>query len=82
MRFPSADTIKARLAQNPKAAQKVRLAALESMQRPSLSLLARLLADPQTPSRLLGLGAQRYETELARRELRLNAESRSAGNSR
>jgi hypothetical protein len=82
MRFPSADTIKARLVQNPKAAQKVRLAALETMQRPSLSLLTRLLADPQTPSRLLGLAAQRYETELARRELRRNAKSRSAGNNR
>jgi hypothetical protein len=81
MRFPSTDTIKSRLVENKRAAQKVRLVALESMQRPSLSLLARLLADPETPSRLLGLAAERYETEIMRRELRLNARRRSAANS-
>jgi hypothetical protein len=82
MRYPSSDTIKARIVKNPRAAQKVKLAALASMLRPSLVMLKRLLADQKTGSRLLALAAERYETELARRELRRNAKSRSSRNDR
>jgi hypothetical protein len=67
MRFPTADRVRARLVENPKAAVKVRLASLEAIREPSLSLLARLLSNPATPSRLLALAAQRYETALATR---------------
>ncbi len=77
LRFPKSDTVFLRLIENPRASQKVRLDALRSIARPSLSLLCRLLKDPGTPSRLLGLAAERYKTEIFRRGLRLNARTRA-----
>jgi hypothetical protein len=55
MRYPKPETLNARLVLNERITQKVRLAALAAISRPSLRLLYRLLNDPTTPSRLLAL---------------------------
>jgi hypothetical protein len=70
MRYPKADTVNKRIAENERLTQKARLLALAAITRPSLWQLVRLLSNPRTPSRLLTLAAKRYETEILRRELR------------
>jgi hypothetical protein len=78
MRYPQSQTVLARLVEHPRASQKVRLAALAQLQRPSLALLLRLLGSPTTPSRLLALASEKYSIVIVRRELKLNAKRRRA----
>lgn len=73
MNFPKPDKVYADLAENPKAPIKVRVRALESMQRPSLSLLYRLIHNPNTPAKLYAVAANKYETAILRKELREHA---------
>jgi len=75
-RYPKADTVNGRLAENARLAQHVRLAALESISRPPVALLLRLLRNPTTPARLIALAAKKYQTETVRRELRTRARQR------
>jgi hypothetical protein len=77
MRYPKPETVNGRLALNSKLTQKVRLAALAAISRPSLRLLYRLLSDPKTPSRLLALASQKYTQEMVRKELRNRARTRT-----
>jgi hypothetical protein len=56
------DTVYSRLAANPRASQKVRIAALRAIKRPSLSLLLRLIKGA-TPPRVLALAAELYDIE-------------------
>jgi hypothetical protein len=76
MYFPSDDTVRARIAENFKLPDKVRLASLEAISNPSLSLLFRLLSNPKTPSRILDLAARRYETALATRKKKTRKETK------
>jgi hypothetical protein len=71
MRFPNPDTVNARVAANVKLSQKVRIAALRALARPSLALLTRILNEPKAGSRLIGLARERFEQAMLRRELRL-----------
>jgi len=48
---------------------KCRVAALKHLARPSLGLMRSLLSDPNTPGRLRFALAERYEIEVARKEL-------------
>jgi hypothetical protein len=73
MRYPKTDTVYKRLAENERLTQRARLKALAAIKRPSLWSLIRLLNNPLTPPRLLTLAAQRYETEILKRELRKRA---------
>jgi len=77
MRYPKPETLNARLVLNERITQKVRLAALAAISRPSLRLLYQLLNDPTTPSRLLALAAVKYGQEMLRRELRNRARQRT-----
>lgn len=77
VRYPSSDTVYRRVVENAKLTQKVRLAALSAMSRPSLWFLMRLLKNPETPSRLHALAAKRYEKEILRRNLRYANRSRN-----
>jgi hypothetical protein len=76
-RFPSPDTVYDRIIKNERLTQKTRLAALTAITRPSRTLLIALISDPKTPSRLLKLAAERYETEIQRRELLKRANQRT-----
>ena len=71
MRYPRNETILARLVEHPRSSQKVKLAALQQLQRPSLAMLLRLLSNPATPSRLLAMASEKYSIVIVRRELRL-----------
>jgi len=64
MYFPNPQTIFKRLLANKRASQKARLTALERLPAVPVSLLLRLLADPDTPQRLLKELAARYEVEM------------------
>lgn len=61
---------------NPRNSQKLRLAALKAMARPSITFLANLEADPATPDKLRFAIAQRREAETLILR-RLNAEPNS-----
>jgi hypothetical protein len=76
VRFPTTDTVLKRITENQRLPQKARLQALAAIQRPSRSMLFRLLSDPGTPGRLLTLAAKRYEIEILKKELRNNARQR------
>jgi hypothetical protein len=80
LRFPRPSTVYRRIVENQRLTQKVRLQALAAIQRPTRTLLFRLISDPDTPARLLALAAQRYETELVRKELRQNARKQQTQN--
>lgn len=55
---------------NPRNSQKLRLAALRAMVKPSIRFLAKLESDPNTPDKLRFAVAQRREAEmLIRRRL-------------
>jgi hypothetical protein len=69
MRYPTADTVNRRIAENKRLTQKARLAALAAIRVLSMSMLVRLLRNPDTPSRLKTLAAQLYEKEILRREV-------------
>jgi hypothetical protein len=77
MRYPSTNTVYRRVIENPRLAQRTRMAALEAIARPSLRLLMRLLKNPATPPRLLALAAKKYEVEMTRKELRARARQRT-----
>jgi hypothetical protein len=77
VRFPKADTVNLRLVENKTLTQRTRLAALQAIGRVPLSVLLRILRDPSSPSRLLGLAAKRYAIENLRRELRLRDKRRT-----
>ena len=77
MRYPKPETLSGRIALNSKLAQKVRLAALAAMARPSMRLLYRLLSDPNRPSRSLALASMKYGQETLRKELRDRARTRT-----
>lgn len=76
MRFPSPITVSKRIVLNEELTQKVRLAALAAIPHPPLVLLLKLLSNPKTPVRLVGLAAERYPIEILRREMRLKARRR------
>jgi hypothetical protein len=73
LRFPQPNTVYRRIIENERLTQKTRMLALAAIQRPTRTLLFRLLSNPDTPARLLALAAERYETEILKRELRNNA---------
>jgi hypothetical protein len=73
LRFPQPNTVYRRIIENERLTQKTRMLALAAIQRPTRTLLFRLLSNPDTPARLLALAAERYETEILKRELRKNA---------
>jgi hypothetical protein len=73
VRYPQPDTVNRRIAENKQLSQKTRMKALAAIQRPTRTLLFRLLSNPDTPSRLVTLAAERYSAELLKRELRNNA---------
>jgi hypothetical protein len=62
-----------RIVEDTRLPAKLRLAALEQMRRPSLSLLRRLLAAKSTPPKLRILAAQKYDLAISRKELLKNA---------
>jgi hypothetical protein len=80
LRFPQPSTIYRRIIENPRLTQKVRMQALAALQRPTRTLLFRLLSDPDTPARLLALAAERYEVAILKMELRRNARKRPTQN--
>jgi hypothetical protein len=69
MRYPKPQSITRRVILNSKVSQRERIAALKGLANPSRRMLLHLLADPQTPSRLLALAAKCYQLETARKEL-------------
>ncbi|HXC44753.1 MAG TPA: hypothetical protein VNY51_14685 [Candidatus Dormibacteraeota bacterium] len=69
MRYPTADTVNRRVAENKRLTQKARLAALAAIRTLSMSMLVRLLRNPETPSRLKTLDARLFEKEIVRREV-------------
>jgi hypothetical protein len=69
MRYPTADTVNRRIAGNKRLSQKARLAALAAIRTLSMSMLVRLLRNPETPSRLKTLAARLFEKEIVRREV-------------
>jgi hypothetical protein len=73
VRYPQPDTVNKRIAENARLSQKARMKALAAIQRPTRTLLFRLLTNPDTPSCLMTLAAERYSTEILKRELRKNA---------
>ena len=77
MRYPSTNTVNRRLVENPRLAQRTRMAAPEAIARPSLRMLVRLLRNSGTPRRLVALAAKRYLIEIARKELRKRARQRA-----
>jgi hypothetical protein len=80
LRFPQPNTVYRRIIENERLTQKARLVALAAIQRPTRTLLFRLLSNPDTPARLLALAAERYETEILKMELRQNARKRPTQN--
>jgi hypothetical protein len=76
LRFPQPSTVYRRIIENDRLTQKVRLHALAALQRPTRTLLFRLISNPNTPSRLLAAAAQRYEVAILKTELRKNARQR------
>jgi hypothetical protein len=66
-------TVWRRIVEDPKHTCRARLAALQRIGRPSMSLLRRLLASPTTPRRLKLLAAEMYALAVARKELFKNA---------
>jgi hypothetical protein len=76
LRFPKPSTVYRRIIENDRLTQKVRLQALAALQRPTRTLLFRLISDPRTPARLLALAAERYEVAILKTELRQNARQR------
>jgi len=73
MRFPTTDTVNKRIAENQRASQKTRLRALAAIQRPTRTLLFRLISNPLTPSKLLSKAAELYEIAILKVELKNNA---------
>jgi hypothetical protein len=69
MRHPRTDTVNRRLVENVRLSQRVRLAALDSISHPPLALLLRLLKNPATPTRLIGLAAAKYQGAILRRNI-------------
>jgi hypothetical protein len=67
MRYPRPETVSRRLAENARLSQRVRLAALDSISRPPVALLLRLLKNPATPARLVELAAEKYHGAISRR---------------
>jgi hypothetical protein len=63
------ETVWRRMVEDTRIPAKHRLAALERMLRPSLSLLRRLLAAKSTPAKLRLLAAQKYDLAISRKEL-------------
>jgi hypothetical protein len=59
--------VNGRLVENARLSQRDRLVALESIPRPALALLLRLLRNPATPTRLIGLAAEKYQGAILRR---------------
>jgi hypothetical protein len=57
----STDILFRKIAENPRAPQKVRIAALQGMIRPSKAFLTRLAGDPANPVKLRLLAAQRLD---------------------
>ena len=68
MAFPNPDRVYRRLAEDKRLSESRRIAALNKVERPSLSLLRRLL-HPSTPARLRFRSTELYELAMARREL-------------
>jgi hypothetical protein len=74
----SPDTVFRQIAANKRAPQKVRLAALQAIVRPSLAYLARLAADADNPVKIRLAAAQRLDAALLlRAKLK---ENRAQGN--
>jgi hypothetical protein len=68
MAFPNPDRIYRRLAEDKRLSESRRIAALNKVARPSLSMLRRLL-HPSTPARLRFRATELYELAMARRAL-------------
>jgi hypothetical protein len=66
--FPSADRVWRRLVETKKLPAKDKIAALNKIARPSLSLLRRLL-HPSNPAKVRLAAAKLYEVAMTRREL-------------
>jgi hypothetical protein len=62
--FSSTDSTFKKILANPRASQRVRIAALKAMCRPSLLLLMRLERDPDTPPKIKFAVAQRRAAEM------------------
>lgn len=65
MYTPKPETIFKRILANHRVSQKGRLMALERLQSVPVSLLLKLLKDPDTPQRLLKELAARYDVEMS-----------------
>ena len=78
LRFSQPNTVYRRIIENERLTQKTRMLALAAIQRPTRTLLFRLLSNPNTRDRVLALAAERYETEILKRELRQNARQSQA----
>jgi hypothetical protein len=77
--FPSADRVWRRLVEAKKLPTKDRIAALNKIARPSLSLLRRLL-HPSNPAKLRLAAARIYELAMIRRELAKKAKTKKDAN--
>lgn len=81
MRLPKPDSVYKRIVENPKAAIKARIEALNRMTRCPLAMLYRLVSNPATPTKLYTVAAAKYEYEMARKELRKHGREQSPANS-
>jgi hypothetical protein len=70
--FPSSDRVFRRLAEDSRQSERNRLAALNKIERPSLSMLRRLL-HASSPPRLRFRAGELYEIAIARRDLSRSA---------
>jgi hypothetical protein len=70
----SPDCVWRRIVIDTRQPARARIAALQQIARPSLSLLRRLLSQRTTPPRLRLLAAQRYALAVARKELTRESE--------
>ncbi len=66
--FPSSDRIFRRLAEDARQSQKNRIAALNKIERPSLSMLRRLI-HPSSPPKLRFRASELYEVAITRHDL-------------
>jgi hypothetical protein len=70
--FPSSDRVFRRLAEDARQSERNRIAALNKIERPSLSMLRRLLL-AGSPPRLRFRAGELYEIAIARRDLSIAA---------
>ena len=60
MRFPKPETTFKRLARNRAKNAKTRIEALSALERPPVSLLLRILAEPEAPPALVDAALRKY----------------------